>query len=516
MHERLHQLVLRHLLALDQALDDAVAAQPLLHVVQVLLQVLQLLPLDRLGHAGRIASAHVIAKADERRYGTAARRSRTAPRTRRAPARGGGVGDVRLRELRLHDGRHHRGLQRLLRRGGRGRRPLGDAGVDGGARRFLRRGHDHRSAGRRVRRPAGGQTAAARHDHARLRHLHRGARARGAGGSRARLCPGRAVELLLQHRREPDRRLPPRAGPGQGAREGVGVGLGARLHRWSRLARCEPCVRDGGAGARRDRGGLRAGDDAHHRGDLPRRQPADAPLAQGARGPAGCTGWARPGGLRAGLGHRSARCGLHRPRPVPRLPRLLPGRGPGGGRAGGDLRPAGDGIHHQGHDHADPRRERHGGARGGRVRPVPGPARPPPHHRADAPRLDRDRRRRLVGDRPRDVLGRGEPRGPEPRRLAVGGAGAGRLPLAARPSGRVLRAVGAGGEVLVDSRAAHLRLRHLALGRRPPPGDADHRRVLRGRAGRARDDRRAAGTAGGAARGGAGRRARASAASGRS
>jgi hypothetical protein len=38
------------------------AAQPLLHVVQVLLQVLQLLPLDRLGHAGRIASANLIAK----------------------------------------------------------------------------------------------------------------------------------------------------------------------------------------------------------------------------------------------------------------------------------------------------------------------------------------------------------------------------------------------------------------------------------------------------------------------
>ena len=48
VHERLHQLVFRHLLPLDQALDDAMATQPFLHVLQVLLQVFQLLPLDRL------------------------------------------------------------------------------------------------------------------------------------------------------------------------------------------------------------------------------------------------------------------------------------------------------------------------------------------------------------------------------------------------------------------------------------------------------------------------------------
>ena len=76
VHERLDQLVLRHLLALDQALDDAMAPQQLLHVLQVLLQVFQFLPLDRLGHArggrsgplarSRITLDCVIAKDNER------------------------------------------------------------------------------------------------------------------------------------------------------------------------------------------------------------------------------------------------------------------------------------------------------------------------------------------------------------------------------------------------------------------------------------------------------------------
>ena len=65
VHERLDQLVPRHLLPLDQALDETMPPQALLHLVQVLLQVLKLFSLDRLGHAGRIASAHPIAKCDE-------------------------------------------------------------------------------------------------------------------------------------------------------------------------------------------------------------------------------------------------------------------------------------------------------------------------------------------------------------------------------------------------------------------------------------------------------------------
>ena len=138
----------------------------------------------------------------------------------------------------------------------------------------------------------------------------------GAGRPRARVRAGRAVQLLLQHGREPDRGLPAGARPRQGARQGVGVGLGARLRRRPRLARGEPRLRDRRAGARRDLGRVRAGDDADHRGDLSRRQPADAPLAEGARGSAGCAG------ARGSCARRSRGSGTRpgTPRPSPTSP----------------------------------------------------------------------------------------------------------------------------------------------------------------------------------------------------
>jgi crotonobetainyl-CoA:carnitine CoA-transferase CaiB-like acyl-CoA transferase len=68
-------------------------------------------------------------------------------------ARGLGLGDVRLRQLRLHHGGGHRAVQRLFRRCRRGRRAVGDAGLDGGAGGVLS-GHPHHRAGsRRVCRP---------------------------------------------------------------------------------------------------------------------------------------------------------------------------------------------------------------------------------------------------------------------------------------------------------------------------------------------------------------------------
>jgi hypothetical protein len=43
VHERLHQLVFRHFLALDQALDQAVPPEELLNLTQVRLEVFELL-----------------------------------------------------------------------------------------------------------------------------------------------------------------------------------------------------------------------------------------------------------------------------------------------------------------------------------------------------------------------------------------------------------------------------------------------------------------------------------------
>ena len=51
VHQLLDQVVLRHLLALDQAFHDLVLVQQLLHIAQVLLQILELEPRRRVVHA---------------------------------------------------------------------------------------------------------------------------------------------------------------------------------------------------------------------------------------------------------------------------------------------------------------------------------------------------------------------------------------------------------------------------------------------------------------------------------
>ena len=110
----------------------------------------------------------------------------------------------------------------------------------------------------------------------------------------------------------------------------------------------------------------------------------------------------RASGVRAAVGNAARTPRRYRDLRRSSCLRLLPGRRPGGDRAGGDLRPAGDGIHDAGHHHADPRGERHRGARRVRVRPVPGPPRPRPA---------RSRSRSSAGSR-RSSLPGGRPTGP--------------------------------------------------------------------------------------------------------
>ena len=66
---------------------------------------------------------------------------------------------------------------------------------------------------------------AARRHHARLRRRNRGAVFRRAGGFRHRDRGAGDLQLLLRHRREPDRRLPARTRQGLGAGQGLRVGL---------------------------------------------------------------------------------------------------------------------------------------------------------------------------------------------------------------------------------------------------------------------------------------------------
>ena len=58
----LDQLVLRHLLAADQILDHLLPAQQLLHLAQVLLQVLGFEPLVGRGHAQGICAEPMRAR----------------------------------------------------------------------------------------------------------------------------------------------------------------------------------------------------------------------------------------------------------------------------------------------------------------------------------------------------------------------------------------------------------------------------------------------------------------------
>jgi UMF1 family MFS transporter len=121
---------------------------------------------------------------------------------------------------------------------------------------------------------------------------------------------------------------------------------------------------------------------------------------------------------------------------------VLPGRHPGGDRAGGHLRGRGDGFHDQGDHRPDLRGQHHRRPRRFRLRLLAGPHRPSAGNRPHAGRLDRDDPAGLGGDAPALVLARRQYRRPVPGRQPVGQPGAGGLPGAAGPPRRVLRAVG--------------------------------------------------------------------------
>ncbi len=131
---------------------------------------------------------------------------------RSPPPRSVGLGHVRLCQLRLHDGGHHRPVQRLLRRRGGPARAMGDPGMDGGPGLVLRPGGGDGTADRRLRRRARRQEEAAGHHHRRLHPVHGAARPGRAGNTGAGGRWHHRLQFLFRHRRESRRRLPARAG----------------------------------------------------------------------------------------------------------------------------------------------------------------------------------------------------------------------------------------------------------------------------------------------------------------
>ena len=252
------------------------------------------------------------------------------------------MGDVRLRQFRLHDRRPHRGLQRLLRVRRRGQRGLGHLRLDRRAVPLLRGGDADRAAAGRLGRRACRQEGHARGLDDRVHRRHGGARVvpRRRGGV------GGGVDRRLQRRlldgREPRGGIPARALASRGARQGLGMGLEPRLLR--RHPRARPLARLGDvrAGARIDGHGCRAGHDDHHRGDLRHRGPADIPVAARARRARGDTRHARGDG--AADADRAFGAQLRRPAARLRVRRVLPGGRGDGDRARGHLCRAGDGA----------------------------------------------------------------------------------------------------------------------------------------------------------------------------
>jgi hypothetical protein len=170
------------------------------------------------------------------------------PCTRRDAAGSLGLGDVRFRQLRLYHRRHHCGLQRLLRGGGRRQPAVGNVCVDRDAGSVLRLDHAHRTGTRGVRGCLRKQEEVATRHHHRLRGLHRLAGARQPGRTVDRDRLSGPLQLLLRHRRESHRRVL----AGDCARgcfgPGLRMGLGTGLHRRPGESRRLSCLRDLGSG----------------------------------------------------------------------------------------------------------------------------------------------------------------------------------------------------------------------------------------------------------------------------
>ncbi|MNQ79163.1 hypothetical protein D3C85_940970 [compost metagenome] len=205
-------------------------------------------------------------------------RHASQPCPRSDTSRNLGLGDVRFRQLRLHDGGDHCRVQCLLRRGGRQGRSLGYAGLDQRHRSVLCSDHPDRAADRRLCRRLRLQEAPAAVQHGRLRRLHLWTRAGRTGGARCRDPFHRAIELLLRQRREPDRRLLAPTRPSRCLGQGVRLGLGVRLHRRPGQPGRLSGLRQLGSGAGPDCGAVRAGVHADHRGLVRCSQRADLPV----------------------------------------------------------------------------------------------------------------------------------------------------------------------------------------------------------------------------------------------
>ena len=271
------------------------------------------------------------------------RGARTSPRPRRASARGRGVGDVRLRQLGLHDGRHHRGLQRVLRRAWspatrRGRRFAWTLTL---AVSYCR-GDGHRAGRRRLRRLRAREEAAARRSRRSAASSCTAALALGRGRAtwRSTCVLVVASNFFFSTGENLIAAFLPELAAGKALGKVSGWGWGLGYHRRPRLARREPRLRDRGPGARRDRRPVRAGDDADHRGDLPLASlPTLVWLRERGRAAAAPRPRRRRRSVRAPApNRRRARAPVPGSRPVSRLPRLLSGRRAGGRRAGRDLR----------------------------------------------------------------------------------------------------------------------------------------------------------------------------------
>jgi hypothetical protein len=176
------------------------------------------------------------------------------------------MGDVRLRQLRLHDGRHHGRVRRVLRRWGRRQRALGHVRVDCGAEHLLRDRHGHDAQPGRAGRPACRQEAPAGAFHLGLRGLHAALSFQPLRApSPWRCCWSILSNTFYSYGESLTASFLPELARPEGHGQGQWLGMGVRLLRRHAGAGNLPGLRALGAAARHSGRAVRAGHDAAHR-----------------------------------------------------------------------------------------------------------------------------------------------------------------------------------------------------------------------------------------------------------